>query len=176
MLLNVLLQEFVEHFVVRARMQVRDDALLLLSEPLVSFQQKVVARVLRDVVIRLIAVVVTRLLDEQLLELLLVDLLRLHADLNEHLDDLLKIDSLDALAVALSFDLGQQQADESALDLRIQHDMLLELTSLHVLHVLEVALLLGEVLVHVQQDFFDDTDDLFLERPLICDFFEQLFI
>ena len=157
-------------------MQVRDDALLLLRQSLVSLQEEVIARVLSNVVVGLVAVVVTCLLHKVLLELLLVDFLRLHADLDEHFYDLLKIDTLDSLTVALSFDLRQQQGDEPALDLRVEHDVLLELARLHVLHVLQVSLLLGKVLVHVEENFFDDANDLLLEGPLVRDLFEELFI
>ena len=105
MLLNVLLEEFAEHFVVRTRMLVRDDSLLLLSQSLISLQQEVIARVLRNIIVGLVAVVVTCLLHQVLLELLLVYFLRLHTDLDEHFYDLLQVDSLDCFTVALSFDL-----------------------------------------------------------------------
>ena len=70
--------------------------------------EEVIAAVLRDVLVALRPVVVASLGDELRLELLLVDLAGGHADLDEHLYDLLDVDALDGLAIALTLDLGQK--------------------------------------------------------------------
>ena len=60
---------------------------------------------LGDVMVGLIPVVVPGPLDESRLEFLLVDLARLHSNLNEHLNDALNVDFLNSLAIPLPLDL-----------------------------------------------------------------------
>lgn len=88
-------------------MQVAIDSILLLVESEVGLHQIGIARVLRDQLVRLVAIVVSGLLHEDGLELLLVYSLGLHAHFDEHLHDLLEANSFDLLAVPLLLDFVQ---------------------------------------------------------------------
>ena len=98
-------QELLEDFVLRAGVQVGQDTLLLLTKSRVGLDEEVVARVLSDELVAFVPVVVSSLGDEVSLEFLLVDLLGLHSNFNEHLDHLLHVDPFNGLTVAFPLDL-----------------------------------------------------------------------
>ena len=143
MAFNVLLQELVDYFVVRGRMQVAVDAVLLFVESLASFEQVGVARILSDVDVTLIPVVVSGMLNKHRLEFLLINSPGLHAYFNQHLNHLLQVDSLYHLAISLLFNLSQQQMHQSLLDLTVEDDVRFELTGLHGLLALYLSIQLA---------------------------------
>jgi hypothetical protein len=157
-------------------MQVAVHAVLLFVQPPARLQEEGVARVLRNVQIRLVPVVVPRVLDEDRLELLLVNPSGLHSDLDKHLDDLLEVNALDHLAVPLLLDLGEEQGHEPLLDLAVEDDLRLELARLHRLHILVVLHLGHKVLVHVEQEVLDHDDYVLFEGPHVGDLFQQVLV
>jgi len=104
MLLDKFFQKFIEDFVMRTWMQVCDDTFLLLRQSLISLQKEIGTRVLGDVLVRFVSVVVTCLSDQKCFKLLFVNLFRLITDFDQHLNDFLKVDAFDCLAIPLFLD------------------------------------------------------------------------
>ena len=91
--------------------QVRVDSVRLFGQSGVCLGQISVARVLRDEQVGLVPIVVTCFHNQRSFEFLLVYLSRLDADFDQHFDALLKVNSLDELAVPLLFNFGQLEFD-----------------------------------------------------------------
>lgn len=83
---------------------------------------------------------------------------------------------LDQLPVPLFLDLCQLEFHELPLDLISHDDILLELVRLHGFHGGVVSHLWHEVFVHVEQDVFDNVNDLLLQVPDVRDLFQQVLI
>jgi len=131
-------------------MQIAVHAVLFLIESPARLQKESIARVLRDVKVRLVTIVVFRVLNQHGLEFLLINPTGLHSDLDKHLDDLLEIYPLNHLTITLFLDLRKKKADEPLLDLAVEYHLRLELTRLHRLHILVILHLWHKILVHVQ--------------------------
>ena len=106
-------------------------------------------RAVRDELLRFQLVVLCRLLQQHLLELLLVEFARVLAHLDQHLNAGPDLRLLDDLAVALLPNVLHEQPNQAVLDLLVLDHMVLELTVLHVLDQGQVEL--GHiVLIHVE--------------------------
>ena len=82
----------------------------------------------------LLAVVLNGLLQQYGLELLLVELSCRLVYLDEHLDGGTNLWLVNDTSIPLCLDLLHEQTYESFLQSRVQNDMVLELTVLHILH------------------------------------------
>jgi hypothetical protein len=80
MLLDEFFKKFIQDLVMRTRVKIGNHTFLLLRQSLISFLKEVVARVVADVIIRLISVVVTCLSYQKCFKLLFVNLLGLVTD------------------------------------------------------------------------------------------------
>ena len=108
------------------------------------------ARILTNVIITFVPVVVTSLSYQKSFEFLFVNLLTLVAHFDEHLDDFLKVDPFNSLAVSLLLDVTKKQRDKSSLNILLKHNIFLELSSLHVLDRHKVSIFPSKIFVHVQ--------------------------
>ena len=90
-------------------------------------------RAFHDQLLRLELVVLSRLLEQDLLELLLVEFARVLAHLDQHLNAGPDLRLLDDLAVALLPNVLHEQPNQAVLDLLVLDHVVLELTVLHVL-------------------------------------------
>ena len=91
------------------------------------------ARAVSDEQLTLVAIIIGSLLQEDPFKFLLVELARVFADLNEHLNARSNLSLLDDLALSVTSDLLDQQLDQPLLDRRILNNVVLELAVLHVL-------------------------------------------
>mmetsp|Transcript_13170 Transcript_13170/g.20488 ORF Transcript_13170/g.20488 Transcript_13170/m.20488 type:complete len:249 (-) Transcript_13170:31-777(-) len=154
-------------------MQVGVGSLLLFVEAAHGLLQVVLARALGNEGVRFVPVVVASPLEKRRLEFLFVDLTRLHAHFDEHLDYALNVGLFDAFAVTLPFNLREQQGDQPLFDVAFVNDVVLELVGLHVVHIGQVLLLCHERLVQVQQDVSDLLHYVLLHLPHVGDLAQQ---
>jgi len=109
-------------------------------------------------------VVVGGLLQKGHFEFLLVYLATVDAYFEQQVHCKPNLHFLNYFAVALVPDLTDQFLDQTAFYLRVQHDMVLKLTSLHLLNGFEFYFR-HVILVHVQQDVLYHDDTQFLIGP-----------
>lgn len=122
------------------------------------FQETRTTRV-RDQLLALHSVVLSRLHQKHFLELLFVEFSRVFAHFDQHLDGGTDLGLLDDFAFALGADFFDEELDEPLLNGGVLDHVVLELRVLHVFHQRQVEL--GHVvLVHVQEDVTDHHDAL----------------
>ena len=83
---QILVKESHDQLLFCAAVQVACDPIVLLTQPSVSLLQETGARAVRDQLLRLLPIVFGGFRQEHLLELLLVELARVFANLDQHLD------------------------------------------------------------------------------------------
>ena len=172
---DVLIQEGADEFWLRALIEVVGNALVLLHQPLVGLLEVGCERAVRDELLRFKLVVLGRLLQQHLLELLLVEFARVLAHLDQHLNAGPDLRLLDDLAVALLPNVLHEQPNQAVLDLLVLDHVVLELTVLHVLDQGQVEL--GHiVLIHVEEDIADHDNALLYLFPDPVEFAEELLV
>ena len=83
---QILIQKSHDQLLLRATVKVAGDAIVFLAQAPMSLLQETGARAVRDQLLGLLPVVLGRLRQEHLLELLLVELARILAHFDQHLD------------------------------------------------------------------------------------------
>lgn len=157
LLTNVFIEKCSNKFRFGWRTQILSDPAVLFLQTLVGKFQVICTRVVGNGLVTLKPVVIWCLLDQDSLELSIVNFPWLHADLNQQLNAWAQLSLFNDVAFTLRFDFLHQDAYQTLFDLGVKHNLVFELTCLHVLNSLEFEL--GyKVLIHVKQDIFDHDD------------------
>ena len=160
LLANVLIQESINQLLFCRRAEIAVDSFILLLKTFVGLVEIGSTGCISNELITFESEVVGRFSEQDTLELLLVELTRVFAHFNEHLNGRTNLSPFDNFAVSFCLDFLHQKSDQSLLDLWIQNDMMLKLAVLHVFNEWKVEL--GHiVLVHVEKDVTDHHNALF---------------
>ena len=146
---DILIEERADKLLLSACVEIVRHSFILLHQSLMRPLEKGGARAIRYQPLTLVLVVLGRLLQQHPLELLLVQLARVFAHLDQHLDGGSDLGFFDDFALTFLLDLFDEELDEALLNPRIHDDMVLELAILHVLDQRQIELR-HKIFVHVQ--------------------------
>mmetsp|Transcript_61771 Transcript_61771/g.166639 ORF Transcript_61771/g.166639 Transcript_61771/m.166639 type:complete len:568 (-) Transcript_61771:269-1972(-) len=144
----------------------------LLSDALLGLLQVIGARVLRNVLHRLVLIELPRGVEELLLEALPVDALALDPQLHEHVHRVLQEDLVHLLAPPLRGDVVKHQGEQPRAHPLVARHVLAEDDQAHLVD-WDLLVLRHEIAIHVHQDVTDHDHGGLVVVPLLLQLLQQ---